>query len=75
VESALAARVAETGDPLGRGRERDAVAGLAAPGIEIPIARWVLQVPRGPKNTTFARSAAKSSVPRCVIASRLRECW
>jgi hypothetical protein len=36
------------------------------------MARWVLPVPGGPKNTTFSRAVTKSSVPRWAISSRLR---
>ena len=44
--------------------------------IEIPIARWVLPVPGGPEeHDVGAFGSMKSSVPRCAIASRLRERW
>ena len=33
--------------------------------MDRPMARWVLPVPGGPRNTTLARSAMKSRVPRC----------
>jgi hypothetical protein len=40
--------------------------------IAIPMARWVLPVPGGPRKTTFSFAATKSRVPRCSIRSRLR---
>ena len=40
--------------------------------IPMPVARWVLPVPGGPRNTMLDRSAMKSRVPRCATWSRLR---
>ena len=37
-----------------------------------PVARWVLPVPGGPRNTTFSLAVTKSRVPRWAIRSRFR---
>ncbi len=67
--------IGEAVDPFGGGREQRRGGRLGRRGCEIPIARWVLPVPGGPRNTTLARSATKSRVPRCAITSRLSERW
>ncbi len=36
--------------------------------IASPMARWVLPVPGGPRNTTLSRAATKSRVPRWAIS-------
>jgi quercetin dioxygenase-like cupin family protein len=38
--------------------------------IASPIARWVLPVPGGPRNTTFSRAVTKSNVPRWAMVSQ-----
>ena len=38
----------------------------------MPVARWVLPVPGGPRKTTFSRAVTKSRVPRWAIRSRFR---
>ena len=43
------------------------------PGSPSPMARWVLPVPGGPRNTTFSLAAMKSRVPRWAIGSRFRQ--
>jgi hypothetical protein len=40
-----------------------------------PMARCVLPVPGGPRNTTFLASVVKSKVARSAMASRLIERW
>ena len=61
----------QAGDPFGGGGEEDAVSGLAGPDRR-PIARWVLPVPGGPRNTILSLAVTKSNVPRCAMVSRLR---
>ena len=38
----------------------------------MPVARWVLPVPGGPRKTTLSLAVTKSRVPRWAITSRLR---
>ena len=40
--------------------------------IAMPVARWVLPVPGGPRKTTLSLAATKSRVPRWAIRSRFR---
>ena len=67
LELALALCVAEPGDPFGRGRELDALAGEAGADRR---ARWrgvSCRCPGGPSRITFWRPCRKSSWPRCSI--------
>ena len=65
--------VGEAGDPLRR-RWRTATRWPAWQArIPRPMARWVLPVPGGPRNTTFSLAVTKSRVPRWAIVSRLRD--
>ena len=64
----------ETVDPFGGGGEGDAVAGLAGADGQA-MARWVLPVPGGPRNTTLSRAAMKSRAPRWAMTSHFRERW
>ena len=54
VEAALAFGVGEPGDPFGRGRERDAVAGQAGADRRARSPGGSCRCPGGPSRTTFS---------------------
>jgi hypothetical protein len=74
LEPSLGVSVGEAGDPFGGVANATRWPAWQAR-MDSPMARWVLPVPGGPKNTTLARSAMKSRVPRCSTVSRLSERW
>ena len=74
VEAALALRVGEQRDPLGRGPKQDALAGETGPDSE-RYREVRFAGPWGSESTTFSRAWRKSSWPRCSITCFLTERW
>ena len=72
VEASGVVGLGEAVDPLGRRWRRAPGARPGRPGCESPMARWVLPVPGGPKNTTLSLASTKSRAPRWAMTSRLR---
>ena len=70
LEPAGVVGLGEPGDPLEAVANRTRCPAWQAR-IAIPMARWVLPVPGGPRKTTLSLAATKSRVPRWAMRSRL----
>jgi hypothetical protein len=74
IEPALALRVAQRGDPFGRGAEQHALTGQA--GADPHCDREMgLAGPGGRSRITLSLACRKSSCPRCSITCFLTERW
>ena len=70
VEAAGVVGVGEAVDPFGGGGEQRRGGRLGRPGCDRPMARWVLPVPGGPRNTTL--SLAVDEVEGAEVGDRRR---